>query len=77
MRKFSNKKLADALNDPRYNLSAIAKMADISRSYLDGLLKGDYKNPGANFVVALADILEKPLEYFFEDDCQHAVKEAS
>lgn len=74
MRKFSNTKLREALNDPRYRLTGIAEAAGIKVQSLYALRDGE-SVPTANTLAGLADALEKPLDYFFEPECNHGYSE--
>lgn len=65
MRVFSTEKLQEIFSDPRLNLAGIARMAELSTGSILKLKRGSV--PSANTLVALADVLGKPLDYFFEE----------
>lgn len=65
VRRLSKKRLAESLKDPKINLSAVSRLSGLSLPYL-AQLKRERSMPSADTLVALADVLEKPLDYFFE-----------
>lgn len=76
MRKFSAEKLDILLSKPTLNASAVAREAGISQSALFQIRKG-HTSPRANTIVALADILDVSLDYFFVLDYQNTDKKES
>jgi transcriptional regulator with XRE-family HTH domain len=67
VRVFQANKLALLLDDPTIKSSGVAKVARISPQTLAAIKQGE-QEPKANTLVALADALQKPLDYFFEEE---------
>lgn len=71
-RKFSTERLLEVLGDERLSLPGVRKLVGISSTGFKKLQNGSI--PSANTLVALADVLEKPLDYFFVEDCNYSFK---
>lgn len=64
MRRFLPVKLSTLLDDPMINISGVAQVASVSSVSLHAIKDGK-QEPRANTLVAIADALGKPLDYFF------------
>ena len=67
MKIFSYRKLDEALSDPRVRASGIAQVAGINITTLRSLRLG-LKKPKINTLVAIAQALNKPIDYFLEEE---------
>lgn len=67
MKIFSARKLAEVLEDPRIRLSGVAKVAKISTATIHAILN-ETRKPTANTLAAIAYALDKPIEYFYEEE---------
>jgi transcriptional regulator with XRE-family HTH domain len=74
MRKFDNKKLDKLLSPETVNVSGVARQAGISNSTLIQLRNGD-TSPRANTLVALADLFNVPMDYFFTENYRNNDKQ--
>lgn len=74
MKIFSHKKLAEVLADPRINASAVARMAKIDPTSLWLISKGK-RIPKINTLAAIAHALDKPTDYFLEEESVLAQQE--
>lgn len=67
MKVFSPHKLDELLRDPRVRPTGVALVAGISYEALSSIRKGKRK-PRANTLAALAEALNKPMDYFLEEE---------
>lgn len=67
MKIFSRRKLAEALDDPRIRLSGVAKVAGISVQAIYSIRDGR-KSPKADTLSAIAYALNKPIDFFYEEE---------
>ena len=76
MRIFSSEKLNEVLDNPIVSVGGVRATAGLSYNGFDKIRKGE-SVPSANTLVAIADALQKPLDYFFVEKVQYIEKEAS
>lgn len=67
MKIFSPRKLDELLNNPCLKASGIAQVAGITGSALNAIRRGK-RSPGYNTLAAIAQALNKPMDYFLEDE---------
>jgi len=70
MRKFNPNKLKALLDSPLIKVSGVRNMVGLSYNGFDKICKGE-SVPSANTLVAIADVLGKPLDYFFDEEIQY------
>lgn len=61
-------KLKRLRKDKGFTLESLAKVADVSKSYLWELENREVKSPSAQRLTSIAEQLDVSLEYFLEDD---------
>lgn len=67
MKIFSHRKLDELLSDPRIRISGVAKVAGVTVPTVNDIRKGK-KKPMFNTVAGIAMALNKPIDYFMEDE---------
>jgi DNA-binding XRE family transcriptional regulator len=67
MKRFSPRKLAALLNDPRVRIAGVAKVAGITVQTLYAVRDGK-NSPKSETVAAIAFALNKPIDYFYEEE---------
>lgn len=70
MIRFSNEKLDECLRSCGMTGTEVAKLAGITPQYLSRLRKGQ-QAPSAELMANLAFALNKPLDYFFQKNCNY------